>query len=423
MAGVGGIGSCISDPLSCPGQIVGGAASDVASAGLKALADSTFDFLGTVLKLLTTFWMSTPPPDLTSPQSPVTLLQADLRPLAMFAMTVGLLFAAIKIMWTARSGQPGALGEAFKGIVLTVVVTGAGAFCVSVLLNAFDQWASAILVQGFDGVGVGKHLTELAATHGPLGSVFTIALYGLAALSSLAQFAVMLIRNPVVVLLCVAWPISAAGAVTKEGGEAFRRITAWLLSWSVYKLVAAIVYATAFAMVGDSRDELGTVEGGLLLVVAILALPSLLRLITPAAQAISSGGGQLMMVGASAGGQMLGAAAITRTGQAVHTHQVGKPTPFSPVSGGSPVGSASTGGHLPPSASGGRSPGTSPPGGTSVTWTASGAGAGGAIRAGAAAIGPTGAGVAAASQVTRLAQQQAAAATGATDSATGDTRD
>lgn len=405
-----GIGPCISDPLGCPGQILGGAASDAASSGLKTLADGTFDFLGNVLKLLTTFWISTPPPDLTSAQSAVRVLQDDLRPIAMFALTIGMMLAAVKIMWTARTGTPGAIGEAFKGIALTVVVTGSGALVVSVLMSAFDQWANAILDQGLngDGVGVGRHLTEFIAGGsqiGPLGSVLAIVVFGLAGLASLAQFALMLVRAPIVVLLCVAWPVAAAMAVTKEGGEAFRRISAWLFSWTVYKLVAAVVYATAFSMFGDSRDTLGTVEGGLLLVVAIFALPSLLRLITPAAHAIGSGGGQLMMAGASAGGQMLGAAMVLRAGQAAQTHQVGKPTPFSTGTLGAAQGAAPSAGGLSPA------PPSTPAGGSAVRAGARGA------SAAAAAGGPA----AAAGQAAQLAQQQAtAAADGASDSATGE---
>ena len=64
----------------------------------------------------------------------------------------------------------------------------------------------------------------------------------------------MLVRGPVVVLLCVAWPVAAPRRSPRKASEAFRRITGWLLSWTIYKLAAAIVYATAFAMFGDSKD-------------------------------------------------------------------------------------------------------------------------------------------------------------------------
>jgi hypothetical protein len=253
--------------------------------------------------------------------------------------------------------------------------------------------------------------------------VFGVVLYGLAGVSSLAQFGLMLIRGPVLVLLCGAWPVTAANAVTKEGGEAFRRMTAWLASWSLYKLVAAVIYATAFAMVGDSKDEQGTVEGCLLLVVAIVALPSLMRLITPAAHAIASGGGQLMMAGASAGGQMLGAAAIMRSaGQAAQTHQVGRPSRFSSGSDDAAAGAAVTGAR--PTTGSSSSTAAGPAGGTGAGRPTSGngtsgAGAGGAAgpaggtRAAAAAGGPAGAGAAA--QAARLAQRQVEQASGAID--------
>ena len=159
-----GIGSCLSDPLGCPGQVIGGAASDAASSGLKALADGAFDFLGNVLKLLTTFWISAPAPDLTSPQSAVQLVcRPSCGRWPMFALALGLLLAAVRLMWNARAGEPGAFAQAVKGIALTVVVTGAGALVISVLMSAFDQWADHILDHGFDGDGVGEQLAELSS--------------------------------------------------------------------------------------------------------------------------------------------------------------------------------------------------------------------------------------------------------------------
>ncbi|MFL6163592.1 MAG: hypothetical protein ACJ74U_15390 [Jatrophihabitantaceae bacterium] len=425
-----GIGSCLSDPLGCPGQIIGGAASDAADSGLKALADGAFDFLGSVLKLLTTFWLAAPTPDLTSPASAVARLQAQLQPLAAFALVIGLLAAAARLMWGARGGEPGAMSQAFKGILLTIAVTGAGALVISVLNSAFDQWANHILNTGLDGVGVGKRISELSTAGtaaAGLGPVFEVVLFLLAALASLAQFGLMLVRAPVEVLLCVIWPVTAASAVTKEGSEAFRRVTGWLLSWSIYKLAAAIVYATAFAMIGDSKDLTGTVEGTILLVLAVFALPALIRLITPAAQAVPGGGGQFMMAGASAGGQILGARMLMRSaGHGAQTHQVGKPSAFS---GAGSNGAAAGAAGAAATGSGRPSPAASPQAqsgaGRDPTGAGTaGAGTGSAAGAGAGAAGPAGAGAATARQAAQMAQQQAAGAIGATDTTTrGDAHD
>src|SRR6185437_9907776 len=135
------IPTCIISPLTCPGPSLGGVVSGVANSGLQALADGAFTFLGKALKLLTTFWINTPAPDLTSAQSAVVAVREQLKPLAMLALVVGLLAAAARMMWNARSGEPGAFSQALKGIGQTIVVTAAGATIIAVLLDAFNQYA------------------------------------------------------------------------------------------------------------------------------------------------------------------------------------------------------------------------------------------------------------------------------------------
>src|SRR6185437_831256 len=111
-----GIPTCVLSPLTCPGPSLGGVVSGVANSGLQALADGAFTFLGKTLKLLTTFWINTPAPDLTSAQSAAVLVREQLRPLSMVALVIGLLVAAARVMWHARSGEPGAFSQALKGI-------------------------------------------------------------------------------------------------------------------------------------------------------------------------------------------------------------------------------------------------------------------------------------------------------------------
>jgi type IV secretion system protein TrbL len=411
-----GIPDCVAHPLSCGEQIIGGAVSGAASSGLQALADGAFTMLGKVLKLLATFWISAPAAELASPQSAVQLVQVQLRPLAMFALILGLLGASGRLMWTARSGEPGAFSQAVKGIAQTIVVTGAGALIVSVLLDAFDQWANHILNTGFDGKGVGEQIAALAAGANPggqLGAMFSIVLFGLAALSSLLQYGLMLVRAPVLVLLCATWPVTAASAVTKEGSEAFRRQTSWLLSWILYKLVAAIIYATAFAMLGDSKDESGTVQGLILLVLAAAALPGLMRLISPATQAIPGGGGQLMTAAAGAGGQIAGATMYSRAGRTAQNHQVGTAQPFSGT------GAAATGAAQGAPGQAGRAAasnaGTAGSAGKAAASPAAGAAGAGTASKAATAAGPVGAAADAGAQAIPAARQGAENAAGAAD--------
>ena len=63
----------------------------------------------------------------------------------------------------------------------------------------------------------------------------------------------------------------------------------------LYKPAAAIIYAAAFRLIGTdvfSDDGLLSVLVGLaLMIVAVIALPALLRFLAPVTSAIASGGG------------------------------------------------------------------------------------------------------------------------------------
>ena len=407
--------------------LVGGATKSVAGSAFQAVVDAFAKGLADVMKALMTFWINTPEPDLSSSSSVITTLDNLTRPLVAFGAVVGLIVGGVRLAWTARAEQSGQ--AIMRGLLLMVVVTAASATIVEVLLTGFDLLGTSILNHGFDGQSVGDRLTALGTLPGAGGGlIFLLAFFGM--IASLVQVGIMLVRGAILAVLVGILPVAAAASITEAGYNWFKRLCGWILSFTLYKLVAAIIYAAAFTMIGSGTDLAGVVSGFSLLIVAILALPALLRLIPPSAEAMGGGGG---------GGALAGAAAAVATG-AVALSGKGKggggssssgpaPTASPGLKGdGGPSGSSSTAGGGGPAAisaasggksagggsgaAGGAAGGSGAAGGAGAAAAGAGAGSGAGASGAAAAGGPAGAALAVGQQIHEAAKSAANNAAG-----------
>lgn len=402
-------------------KVAGGATQAVAGSAFQAVVDAFAKGLADVMKALMTFWINTPEPDLSSSSSVITTLDNLTRPLVAFGAVIGLVVGGVRLAWTVRGTQDA--GRAImRGLLLTVVVTAAGATIVEVLLTGFDLLGTSILNNGFDGKSVGYRLAALGTLPGSGGGlIFLLAFFGM--IASLVQVGIMLVRGAILAVLVGILPVAAAASITEAGFGWFKRLCGWIVSFTLYKLVAAIIYAAAFTMIAAGKDLAGVVSGFSLLIVAILALPALLRLIPPSAEAMGGGGGGALAGAAAAAAT--GAVALSGKGGGGSSSPSGPTATASPGlkgEGGGPSGSSGTGtgtgrgggtAALPAGGgSGGRPSGAGGGGGAAGGAGTAGAGAGAASRA-AAAAGPVGAGVA-------VAQRVHAGATSAANGAAGD---
>jgi len=335
-----------------------------------------------------TFWINVPEPNLSTPGGAVATIEGLTRPLVAGAAIIGLLIGGARLALTAH--QTESLQQIGRGLVLMTAVTAAGTAFVQVLLVAFDAFAKRILDSGFDGTSVGTRLAELGALPAVGGGLlFLLAFFGM--IASLIQVGIMLIRGAVLAVLVGLLPIAAGASITGTGFEWFKKLWGWILSFSLYKLAAAVVYASAFVMIGDSRDLAGVVGGFSLLILAILALPALLRLIPPATTAMGSSGGgaaaSLVAAGAT-GAVALGGSRVTPPAPTASPGLLAGPS-----GGGSP--SAPTGGNGMPGYAALNAPQASAKdgaagrvseagGGTAAAGAAGRAGAGGGAVAGSA---------------------------------------
>ncbi len=126
--------------------------------------------------------------------------------------------------------------------------------------------------------------------------------------SSLLQVVLMIGRNGILVLLVGLMPLSASLTTLRMGQQWFERVLGWLIAFILYKPIAALTYAAAFSLIGDfapgSTDNeklIKAATGMLMMVLAVLALPALLRVVVPATAALGSGGAAGAAAGAMAG--------------------------------------------------------------------------------------------------------------------------
>uniref|UniRef100_UPI003F4906C1 hypothetical protein n=1 Tax=Amycolatopsis sp. CA-151526 TaxID=3239921 RepID=UPI003F4906C1 len=365
---------------------------------IDTAAKAFTEAVGKLTSVLLTFWTNIGiPGTLEDPHGPIAFLRNSTSWVAAFVLVISLMIAGAKMAVTHKA-EPGV--EAAKGVWQMVLYAGAGVPAILLIGVAGDQFSSWILNRATGG----DFGTRMTAIYGvgllnPLGPGLMLIVAIFAILSALGQMALMIVRVGMLTALAGLLPVAAAAAVSRGGKQWLSKITGWLLAWALYKPAAAIVYAAAFALVGDGKDVVSVLSGLFLMVLSILALPALIRLLVPMTAAMAGGaGGGGAAAGIAAGGAVAtGAIQMRAMGANNGSGGAGRQRGSS-----GPSGSDGTAGTM--------RPGTSPsgPGGSRGGAGASGAGAGAgqaaakggaaAGGAGAAAGGPVGAAVAAGTQ-------------------------
>jgi len=386
---------------SAVGGVVGGAAN----AAAQAFVDGFADGFARLVKTMTTFWVDVPTPQIGGAGGPVAQVQGLIYWTQGFLLVASLLYVAGKMAVT-RSGK--VAGEAARGLGTMVVVVGAGVSAIDVLSVAGDAWSRWIIDQSVGGsmttrlgalAGGSAQMTQLG-----IGIEFIVALLGI--ISCIVQIFFLLARVGILTLLAGTLPLSAAGLATPAGRAWFQRTLAWIVAFLLYKPAAALVYASAFALAGRGNDILSVLSGLMLIVLAVFALPALMRLVTPMVAAASGGGG------GGLGGALAGAALATGARQVSDSPRSGA----GGAGKGQLTGSSASGGGTGNGGTGGGAPGGSAPAPAGSPGVGAGGGGGASAGAGAAGAGAAGAGVALAVKGAQaVAQGAKSAAAGSTD--------
>lgn len=350
----------------------------------------------------------------------VAFLQSSLWWYMGAAAVLSVIIGAARMVWEQRA-EPGR--ETIKSLLTLVVVAGSGVTIVGLLVTAADSFSVWIIngslncdVTTDGGTCFGTNMaTLLALTTNPaaggLGALLIIILGLIAILATTFQIILMVARGGMLVILTGILPLAASATNTEMGKAWFKKCISWLVAFILYKPAAAIVYAAAFQLVGtdvfkdDGTGLLAVLTGLMLMVIALFAMPALMRFVTPLVGAMSAGAGGAMAMGAMAA-LPSGAAAIGRlaSGGGGSSGSSGSDGASGSSGSAGPSGSSATGGPSAPQpvntnpSSGGSSNPSAPggggqpaPGGGASTGSGS-AGAGAGAGSGAAGAGAAGAG-------------------------------
>ncbi|MHB9004716.1 MAG: hypothetical protein ACYC6C_11755, partial [Coriobacteriia bacterium] len=250
----------------------------------------------------------------------------------MLAVAVGAtIVGAVRMAVTMRA-EPGK--DVFFGLVRLIIVAGAGVGIVALLVQAADAFSVWIIdratdcnLAAGDSTCFGRNISNLlvlTTSGGPagtpgLGALLVIILGVIAIIVAVAQIVLMLARGGMLVVLTGILPLSAAAAMSGESGKGwFNKNVAWLIAFILYKPAAAIIYAAAFQLAGtdvfkdDGTGLISVITGLMMMILALVALPALMRFVTPMVGAMAGGAGGGMLAAAGVAAVPSGAAQVGR---------------------------------------------------------------------------------------------------------------
>ncbi|WP_159613982.1 hypothetical protein [Glutamicibacter sp. JC586] len=290
--------------------------------GLKNLADSAItDFVQSLydgavgfVAQVSTFWMDTPSPDVDN--AAVISLRDDMSWYVAGFAILGFLIGLIKLV-TSQDVKNSLIGLGTP-IVNLILATTAYATGISLLLTASDEFSKWIVERSTDGnVDLTQMLTTssaLISSPGPAFLMFILLLLG-----AVINLLFMYFRDVMFLILSAFIVALAAASGSEQGRQAWRKANGWLIALLLFKPVAAGIYSLGFRMLVEGSTPEGsepsiteamhsTLIALLILLLAALALPALIKFIVPAAG---------VGAGAFSGGAALGAGVTLAAGAAV----------------------------------------------------------------------------------------------------------
>ena len=284
------------NPVGCAGTAVGGAAGYVADKGVQALADAIKGGVGSMVKALMTWWV-TSPSVFTADFGPVESLQRLLLPVTLVVATAALIWQGI-LMMVQRKSDP--MLDAGRGLLALGFYSGAGVAALVGAMKAGDGLAQ-FLVGASTGGGFDARMAKLFSfTAVEPGLVIVLGI--LIVVASFVQWVMLFFRQGAIVILAAFMPLAAAGSIGHGTRPWLRRLLAWICSLIAYKPMVAFCYAVAFHFIGTSTDLTGVILGFVVLIFSVVALPAMLRFfswgIDAAAEHMGSGAMGALAAGA-----------------------------------------------------------------------------------------------------------------------------
>ncbi len=363
--------------MSC--GLIGGSIGDCIkegiSSGMDSMAQTFKEGAEWAMKNLTTAWLKAPSPDVTSSTSVTGWIQAHLSYFVAATMVFSVLVASYRMATTGKFEHGRDLAESLTRVVLVTLLAGTLTTLGVQVGEAFSSWI-------LDKANIDFSQTVMLAAAQNPGIIILLAI--IVIIAQVIQLGLILIRNGMIVILAGVLPLAAAAGNTQMGRQWWQKSFAWLLAFVLYKPVAALIYAASFKMASKEQDLATQLSGIFMMLLAIFALPALMRFLVPATAAMS-GGNAGAMAGAVAGAALATGAVLATGGGAAAAG--GASGGFGGASGAATTGPAATGGAMP---AGSQQAGASTTGGDAGAGTTGATGSPGGTSEGAPGLGSTG---------------------------------
>ncbi len=306
-------GVCLVSPAACAvGGAVSSGVSAVASSAFQDAANNIYQGFDGLMKDFLTSWVGQGLV-VNLDGSAAKWFQDSILPINILLLVVGLIVAGVRTMLAANGGP---FREALTSLGRVVFVTTAGTAAVQIFIWGGDAYSQWILKQSGTTADSGKLAADFATSSPGLALIF--GLLGIIAVG--LQWAIMFVRQAMLLLLMVFWPTTASYAMMRQGQQAFEKVTAWIIAFALYSPLAASIYAFAWRLKDGQDGPGGVIYGLMLIALAIIALPAMMRLLVPVASALGNASGGAMALGitaaAASAGVAVGAAVATGGGSA-----------------------------------------------------------------------------------------------------------
>jgi hypothetical protein len=340
-------------------------------------------------------------------------------PLAMGCAAISLIITGIRTILD-QNGKP--IKKFIEKFLLVLLIANLGPALLLTLGNMFDNFSDSLIQSAFadaahnlgqtfseDRIGdVIGHTIGTALSSASQNLALSLVYLIVAAIVSLVLCIIMVIRSIMLIMLAGFLVLYAAVYDTNMGKKGFESLWTWIIALLLFKPAAATVYAVGLKFL-TSGDFNGAMYWMGSTVMAIFALPALVKIIAPTTAAVVGGGsgatalgGAAMFAGHLGGGSGAGtptgndgaAAGGGASGAAASAGPIGMAAAAGMTAANAMKGAVNEGVTGESDSSSSSSSG-SPTGSVSAAGSSKGAGPSG----GASAAGPVGAGVAAGAAV------------------------
>ncbi|MFE1399392.1 hypothetical protein [Nocardiopsis dassonvillei] len=252
----------------------------------------------------------------------VLQLQDVFNPLVLFLATLGILLAAIRLLWTRRLDP---MLDLIRGLLTVIVVTFGGLFLIYILRQFSFGLTNMVLTTGTYGdqssflesaqsvypsiMRVGVDGADLGFADNEVARGAVTSLVGLAVILGLiAQMIVLALLEAVTYLIACLLPLAAASSMIPNL-KIFPKVIGWLFACFLYKPLLLMIYLVGLVVLASAGpggdDLLRYLTGAAVMLLATGALPVLMKLMSSGSvwmMALAAGGLNSVTGGGGGGG-------------------------------------------------------------------------------------------------------------------------